>query len=267
MPIKHSPIGLERTHERPLTNLFFEGTKKIVHISKAEYVEAEQQVKTLDTFAYLINQSFYVADFYKENFFYVSPNPLFLCGYSPHDAISLGYEFYGKIIHPDDLPMVIHIHKTVLEYFHKLPVNLRDVGFINFNFRILYNNHSLMVNHKVRPLAMSKSGNVWLAGCMVSSSTQKKPGNLFIHLNNQLVWYHYSFEHNKWENYPIPKLSEREWKILMLSAQGYTNDMLSKTFHLAESTIKNQKNAIFKKLNVSSTYEAIDIAINFKLIT
>ncbi|MDR0699315.1 MAG: hypothetical protein LBG28_08910 [Tannerella sp.] len=41
---------------------------------------------------------------------------LFLCGFSTKDAQRLGYDFYSKIVYPDDLSLWMDMRKAVLQY-------------------------------------------------------------------------------------------------------------------------------------------------------
>lgn len=207
-----------------------------------------------------------MTDFCRRNFFWVSPNPLFLCGYSPHDVMNWGYDFYGKVVHPDDLSILIKAHRMVLDYFYKLPVSWRELEYISFDLRILYNQKSLMVRHKVKPFEVTGSGDIWLAVCYVSVSARKTSGHLLIYPDNRLARHQYSFERDEWEKHTAPVLTERDKEILMLAFQEYTNREIAGMLCLAESTVKNMKTAIFRKLNASNISEAIDVAINFRLL-
>ncbi len=248
------------------TDRFFEGVETPKRIDDKKYAEIEQRIKILDVYAPLMHQSTYVLDFYKRKFLYVSPNPLFLCGYPPRDALESGYEFYAKVVYPADLPLLIRIHKIILDYFRQLPQNFRDLGFAGFNFRVVYRKKALMVNHKVKPLTLTDDGDIWLAICSVSPSVQKKSGNLFIYWDNQPARLEYDFDADKWSKQAVPKLDDVEKSILLLAEQGFGNKRIADCLCLSEKTVKNRKTIIFKKLNTSSGIESAITAINQRLL-
>ena len=55
--------------------------------------------------AAMIPSSLFVLDMVQKRFCYIKPDDLFLCGHSMEEAMTLGYDFFSKIIHPEDLPL------------------------------------------------------------------------------------------------------------------------------------------------------------------
>ncbi|MDR0749342.1 MAG: LuxR family transcriptional regulator, partial [Tannerellaceae bacterium] len=76
----------------------------------------EHHIRGLDVFSSITAESFYVLDIQSKQFCYVKPDDLFLCGFSVEDALKSGYDFYSKIIYPDDLPLWEDIRKAVSRY-------------------------------------------------------------------------------------------------------------------------------------------------------
>ena len=50
-----------------------------------------------------LNHSLYVIDYLKQSFVYVSPDKLFLCGYSVEQVLEWGYSFYTRVVPENDL--------------------------------------------------------------------------------------------------------------------------------------------------------------------
>lgn len=65
---------------------------------KPDYGLADIFVRTAEAFANATYQSVYIIDYYRKNFLYVSPNPLFLCGMSAEVVKELGYQFYFDVV-------------------------------------------------------------------------------------------------------------------------------------------------------------------------
>ena len=66
-----------------------------------DYSRVGEYIRSAEAFSRSTYQSVYIIDYFKRNFLYVSPNPMFLCGLSPEQMKELGYEFYLKYV-PED---------------------------------------------------------------------------------------------------------------------------------------------------------------------
>ncbi|MDE6481079.1 MAG: hypothetical protein K2L45_12520, partial [Muribaculaceae bacterium] len=73
-------------------NDFFD-SGNAVH-GEPDYGLAANFVRTAEAFANTTYHSVYIIDYFRKNFLYVSPNPLFLCGMSADAVKSEGYQFY-----------------------------------------------------------------------------------------------------------------------------------------------------------------------------
>ena len=47
-----------------------------------------------------------IIDFQKRTFYNVGAHDFFLCGYSQEEAKNMGYQFFDKVLHKDDIPYV-----------------------------------------------------------------------------------------------------------------------------------------------------------------
>jgi len=61
-------------------------------------------------------------------------------------------------------------------------------------------------------------------------------------------------------------LTNREWDVLKLLAQGRRNRDISQTLHISERTVKFHTTALFQKLEAGNRTEAVRKAINFGLV-
>ncbi|WP_302574182.1 hypothetical protein [uncultured Duncaniella sp.] len=48
-----------------------------------DYSRVDEYIRSAEAFSRLSYQSVYIIDYFRQNFLYVSPNPMFLCGLSP----------------------------------------------------------------------------------------------------------------------------------------------------------------------------------------
>lgn len=223
--------------------------------------------KTLDAITRATGQSFYVIDFHKRAFAYVSSNPLFLCGRTSEEVKRKGYSFYEEVIPEEDLSMLLEISRKGFELFYSLPKESRFDFIISYDFRLIQPNcQRLMINQKVTPILLTDLGEMWLALCIVNLSSSEKPGNVFIRINENLHHFRYSFVAKRWYDDEIIVLSEREKQILQLSAEGYASAEIANKLFIDISTVKFHKRNLFEKIRVKNITEAIIFANNHWLL-
>jgi len=68
------------------------------------------------------------------------------------------------------------------------------------------------------------------------------------------------------KDYPLRKLSNREYQVLIMIASGKSTKEIANNLYLSEKTISTYRNRIFKKLNLKNTAEIIYYSIKNKLI-
>ncbi len=218
---------------------------------------------TLDAIARASGKSFYVIDYHKRGFAYVSSTPLFLCGRKPEEVLALGYHFYEQVMPAEDLEMLLEINRKGFDQFHSMLPEARINLTITYDFRLIQpNRRPLMVNHKLTPILLTPSGEIWLALCVVSLSSSSNPGNVFIHINGKLYHFLYSFAGKRWCKAEIITLSEREKEVLQLSAEGYSNEEVGDKLCIDINTVKFHKRKLYEKFNVKNIVEAITFAQN-----
>lgn len=77
----------------------------------------------------------------------------------------------------------------------------------------------------------------------------------------------FEYYHNDFMNWQLLfSLTKQEKKVLKLLSQGLTNKEISETLFTSVETIKTHRKNIYKKLNISSTIEAVKIASIIELI-
>jgi len=246
---------------------FFKGVSINGYDELLNYEIVKYMTYTLDAISRSSGQGLYVIDYCKECFLYVSPNSLFLNGYTVEQVMKMGYLYYEKNLPPEDVDMLLEINSSGFEFFYKQPVEERLKFTISYDFRLIRpNNLHLMVNHKLTPILLTPQGDIWLSLCVVSLSTRNEPGNVFINKDGILHRYAYSFEGRKWKEDEIISLSNREIEILRLSMHGLSNDQIAETAFIDINTVKFHKKNIFLKLNVKNIAKAIVFAQNNNIL-
>jgi len=247
---------------------FFDPVRKDGYLEEEKYVLIKQYIMALQVVSKLINLGFYIIDYHKQKFLYVSDDPLFLSGYEQEEVLNMGYEFYEKTVPKSDLNMLLEMNEKGFEFFYNLPVKRRDKGFISYDFRLRRKDRGgeIFVNQKLTPMILTETGNIWFALCLVSLSVLEKPGNVFIMLHDKGEKFNYDFASKQFKLAEIKLLSEREKSVLLLMIQGNSACEIAKKLFISDETVKFHKRNIVKKLNVKNAMEAVYFASINKIV-
>lgn len=245
---------------------FFNILNKPEGVSPEDYARATNYIEAIKSIVQIAYESIYVIDYVAQNFLYVSPNPLFLCGLSPEEVMQLGYGFYITHVPEDELEMLLNINSVGFRFFNKQPIEERHLFSISYDFHIVNKGEKVLINHKLTPLAMDAKGHMWLGVCYVSISNNDCAGNIQVRKSGYPDYWSYEPEIDRWIEKKGVKLSDGEKEVLMLSARGLTVEEIARRVNRAKDSIKSRRRAIFEKLGVGSISEAIAFAVNYKLI-
>ncbi|MCL4481466.1 MAG: helix-turn-helix transcriptional regulator [Bacteroidetes bacterium] len=238
---------------------FFEPIKATQYIGSDNYAHVERYLNALKAISKLCDLSYYIIDYYRKNFFYVSSNPLFLCGYSQEEVLKLGYDFYGECVPYEDLLLLFELNEAGFNFFYELPVERRESATISYDFRLKHksNNSLVMINHKLAPLLLTEDGNIWMAICLVTLSSRKSSGDVHIIMQDNHTRHNFSREEKLFKRTEVKKLSKKESEVLKYIATGYCMDRVASIMNISVSTIKNHKTSILKKMQVENITEAV----------
>lgn len=240
------------------------------HIGKVSDDDRLQQndyLEAIKAFARLTYESIYVINYETMTFEYVSENPLFLCGYSSEEVMTLGYEFYFRNVPENDLTLLNIINEAGFDFFKNLPDEEKTQYSITYDFHLLNRDgKKILINHKLTPLLLTSDKKMWKAMCIVSIAHHKNPGNIFIHKQGSDEIWELDSKDKAWRKSEKPKLTKREIEVLHLHAQGLSINEIAKKVSVTPDTVKYYRRQIFDRLNVSSIVEALSYAVNSKII-
>lgn len=248
------------------TDDFFIPDNEIRLVKELDYSCVNEYIDSAEAFSRASYQSVYIIDYFKHNFLYVSPNPMFLCGLSPERVKELGYRFYLDCVPENEQSLLLMLNKAGFSFYNELPVIDRKKWYISYDFHILNDGRKILVNHKLTPLALTSDGRIWLALCVVSAATHTDAGHIEMHRADSSEYYVYNVVSRKWHKREMPMLTDGEKSVLSLSIQGYTMAEIAEKICLSPDTIKKYRQRIFDKLDVRNISEAIVAATNNKLI-
>jgi DNA-binding CsgD family transcriptional regulator len=244
--------------------LFFNNIHSIPVSSSENEETSKVQIEAFKSISKTANESIYVIDFHKQCFLFVSNHDLFLSGVSPDDILKMGYDFFPKIVHPDDLPLFTDIHRAILQYLSAPDSSRQEIDYFAFNIRLMNHGLPLMVYHKVNPIF--EQGYAGMAIFHLFDSVIHKSGNLEIFFRDRKKSSLYSFKKQQWQPRESLHLTNREKDILKLSRQGKCNKEIGDILHVSEKTIRNSETTLYEKLNVHSMCEAIIYTANHRMI-
>ncbi|MEZ3589710.1 MAG: helix-turn-helix transcriptional regulator [Muribaculaceae bacterium] len=231
-----------------------------------DYSLVNEYIRSDEAFSRSSYQSVYIIDYFRQNFLYVSPNPMFLCGLSPEQMKELGYRFYLGYVPEDEQPMLLTLNKAGFAFYNDIPVDKRKDWYISYDFHILNEGRKILVNHKLTPLALTSDGRIWLALCVVSAATHTDVGHIEMHRVGSPDFFEYNVNTHRWNKRQMPVLTDGEKSVLTLSIQGYTMSEIADKICLSPDTIKKYRQRIFEKLDVRNISQAIVAATNNKLL-
>lgn len=116
-----------------------------------DYGLANTFVRTAEAFANATYQSVYIIDYFRKNFLYVSPNPLFLCGMSAEEVKDMGYEFYLNRVPADEVDMLLEINHAGFSFISDVPFAEKKKYTISYDYHILNGRERILINHKRQP--------------------------------------------------------------------------------------------------------------------
>ena len=156
---------------------FFIDSNRITGITDEDYILAERTLDAVKAISQTAYQSVYVIDYNRRNFFYVSDNPLFLCGHSAQRVKEMGYTFYLNNVPKEEQAMLTEINSAGFSAFEQVSPEDRPSCTMSYDFHLLIHGKKMMINHKITPLLLTPTGKVWLALCTVALSSRKEPGH------------------------------------------------------------------------------------------
>lgn len=246
---------------------FFNRMNIVENVDDHKYQNLQLLIKSLEAASRSIYHSTYVIDYAKQRFFYVSNNPLFLCGLSAEEVKALGYQFYLDYVPKEDLQMLLEINQAGFDFFtNKTLPEERIKCTLSYDFHLLNNGKKMLINHKLTPIVLTSEGKIWLALCTVSLSSRKSAGNVFLRKANDPEFWKYSRETQIWKKEAAIVLTNREKEIIRLSTQGFSVKEIADASNISINTVKDNKKRLFEKLDVNCIQEAILLASNHRLM-
>ena len=223
---------------KSITSLFYSGVPAITGDANMDRFPF-----AIQNLADMCTDFVYVIDFLKRGFFYVVNRDFFFHGHSLDEVLTLGYDFFPKVIHPQDLALMADMHAAILRRACAMD-NPDEIDYFSFTARIKTQTGYLMAYHKLKPVFVD--GQVRFGICMMSNSVMNKSGNLRAYYRNSMEFDEYL--KGEWKKDRIELLSVQEKKVLIFARQGKTNQQIAGMMEIEHQTVRNIENSIYAKL-------------------
>lgn len=99
---------------------FFMPDNEIRLSEELDYSRVDEYIRSAEAFSRSSYHSVYIIDYFRQNFLYVSPNPMFLCGLSPERVKELGYRFYLDFVPEDEQPLLLTLNKAGFCFYNAI---------------------------------------------------------------------------------------------------------------------------------------------------
>lgn len=235
----------------------------------SDYSSLQTSLDTIVAVARLTYESFYIVDYHRMNFLYVSENPFFLCAHSVEEVKQMGFEFYYRHIAEEELPNFIRVHQACFSFIRevKIPDRSNYVSSINLHLQRPGSQSELLIHLQETPLVLSENGNVWLTLCQVSlpASGRNDETRLFSSRANR-SWGFNKLDGRFHEDHSRLILSDIERQILHFASRGLSSKEIGAKLYRSAETVRSHKKELFDKLQVSNIAEAVGVAISRKLL-
>lgn len=96
---------------------FFIASNTVSNAPDYDSIVLSTLVQTVEAFARVTYQSVYLIDYYRQEFLYVSDNPLFLCGHTAKEVKELGYRFYLEHVPEEEQKMLVELNSNGFKFF------------------------------------------------------------------------------------------------------------------------------------------------------
>lgn len=245
---------------------FFNAHNAVTGITDADYRRMSDTIENLlDTITQISDWGFYIIDYFKQNFLYVSDNIAYWCGIPAENVKDLGYKLYTDYVPQEDLAMLKEINDSGFKQFETFPEEDRRNYSITYDFHFVNSCKTRLIHHRLTPLAI-KNGKIWLALCGVALSFNKTPGHIILRKHKNQKYLEYSLDEHKWIQRMDPTLSDIEKEIIKLSAKGFLIKEIADILFKSEDTIKTYRKNMIKSLGLSNFTAVVTHAINYGLI-
>ena len=245
---------------KKITTRYLSGLRPVEFKSTPDYKQLSGIKPLLDAMSSILPHDFYVVDYYKKQFFYIStkPDSPLLGGHTINDVLLAGYEIYAETMSEERIKDLEQINNMAFSYFYQLSAKKRHSLSIAHNL-VLKGNSGEEVAFRVqgKPFLFTPDDNIWMILFTFRPTTAIDMKSFIINDKQSNQRYLLSTEQKTIK--PLPKLilSERERFIAYETSRGTLEKQLSQQLGITIDTIHYYKKRLMQKTLTSNIREAI----------
>lgn len=187
---------------------------------------------------------------------YVSNSCQVVLGYPANEIKSKTIKEFTDLIHPDDIEgfwRCLHFvekNEPLDPMLHRILINYR-----------IKNKHGHYIQVCDEKLGLkTQSGKYIYMAIIHDVSTENKTNNVKLEILKQQKGKYVKFSTYN-PQLQQSDITPRQEDVIRLIKKGFTNKEIANSLHVSIYTVKNHKQALFKKINVSSSLELASIAL------
>lgn len=200
---------------------------------------------------------FFMLDFGKMKFIYVSKSVRKITGYSTDDFMNDGFSFCYKIWHPKDAVILKQLHQKLFSYYYSTPVNDRTKLKFSYNMRVRKKDGSYMnVLQQTVFIKVGERGKPLVDFSTITDITSFKKDHhltLVIQKLNSIGEYEQVYK-EEFHNYDFA-FTRRQLEIMSLISKGMTTKEIAASLFLSADTVKNHRKNILKMTGSKNVVE------------
>ncbi len=234
-----------------------------------DYSIVKKHLNWVQRLSELESSSLSVFDMYRKRHSFFSSRFSDILGYDLQQVRKEDGRFFARHIHPEDLYWITLNSIRQLEFLFQLPASRKkDFKLVNdYRLRNAAGQYVRVIEqHQI--LELDSHGNIWLALSTVNfSPNQNLDEGLKSTLYDTTTGHIHDLEiQGASESEDSEALSEREKEVLHLIRQGARSKEIAGRLYISVHTVNTHRQRILKKLNVSSSIEAVQLAARQGLI-
>lgn len=233
-----------------------------IHIESEDidYSILTHHIRLLDRISMVENSSLTVYDVFQKKYVFIRSRFKDILGYDEQMASEEGFSYFFKLMHPEDLPMVIDTTTRALEFMNECPVAEKQDYKTVFEHRLRDSSGKyIRFLQQEATLELDLKGNLWLILIILDVCPNQQETKVFQRsMMNIRSGKTKMFSVDEQEN--KSDLSIREVEILGLLGKGFISKEIADRLFISVNTVNNHRQNIIRKMGLTNTSEAIAYA-------
>lgn len=190
----------------------------------------------------------------------VTGDSIEVSGYSREEVLNGHAQFVAQFILPDDMPFVMSIMNSGMEYLHSLPIEQRDHMYVTYFSRAVRKDGKIItIQNQSIPLVFDEQKIPFIFGNFISDITYLNPTNIPHALvvnrftNEQLHLDPVKLRLNQLQTI----FTKREKELIQLFIKGVSSREAAEILNLSYETVRTHRKNIQQKAGVRNTSQLV----------